>query len=76
MSPPLVVAANRLPIARTADGGWETSPGGLVRALLPIVRESGGAWVGWAGDAGTSVADWARSFLDTLGDVGERRDVS
>ena len=48
---PLVVAANRLPVARTADGGWTTSPGGLVRALLPVVQESGGSWVGWSGSA-------------------------
>jgi alpha,alpha-trehalose-phosphate synthase [UDP-forming] len=51
---PLVVAANRLPVARTADGGWTTSPGGLVRALLPIVQESRGSWVGWSGAAGGS----------------------
>ncbi len=54
MSRPLVVAANRLPVARRADGSWKTSPGGLVRALLPIVQESNGTWVGWAGDAGGS----------------------
>ena len=47
---PLVVAANRLPIARTDDEQWITSPGGLVRALLPIVQESGGSWVGWTGE--------------------------
>ena len=49
---PLVVAANRLPVAKTADGEWTTSPGGLVRALLPIVQESKGSWVGWSGAAG------------------------
>ena len=32
---PIVVAANRLPVMRT-DDGWAASPGGLVRALLPI----------------------------------------
>ncbi len=46
---PLVIAANRLPVTRTPNGDWETSPGGLVRALLPIVQESKGAWVGWTG---------------------------
>lgn len=54
MKRPLVVAANRLPVTRTPDGEWTTSPGGLVRALLPIVQESKGAWVGWAGTAGGS----------------------
>ena len=47
---PIVVAANRLPVMRTDDGGWTASPGGLVRALLPMLRESGGTWVGWTGD--------------------------
>jgi trehalose 6-phosphate synthase len=47
---PIVVAANRLPVARTADG-WSPSPGGLVRALLPLLRASGGTWVGWTGVA-------------------------
>jgi len=45
---PLVIAANRLPVTRTEDG-WAASPGGLVRALLPSVRDSGGKWVGWTG---------------------------
>jgi trehalose 6-phosphate synthase len=47
---PLVIAANRLPVMRDSDGGWTTSPGGLVRALLPTVQESNGAWVGWTGE--------------------------
>jgi alpha,alpha-trehalose-phosphate synthase [UDP-forming] len=47
---PLVIAANRLPVTRAADGEWKTSPGGLVRALLPIVQENHGAWVGWTGE--------------------------
>jgi trehalose 6-phosphate synthase len=45
---PLVIAANRLPVTRTADG-WAPSPGGLVRALVPLVRERHGTWVGWTG---------------------------
>ncbi len=45
---PLVIAANRLPVTRT-DDGWEASPGGLVRALFPLLRESGGTWIGWTG---------------------------
>ncbi|WP_228281632.1 alpha,alpha-trehalose-phosphate synthase (UDP-forming) [Brevibacterium pigmentatum] len=42
-----VVVANRLPVDRI-DGAWETSPGGLVSAVAPVVREQAGAWVGWA----------------------------
>ena len=47
----LVVVANRLPVDRDEDGGWRTSPGGLVTALLPVVRRTHGAWVGWPGRA-------------------------
>ncbi len=47
---PIVVAANRLPVMRT-DDGWTTSPGGLVRALLPMLRDTGGNWVGWIGNS-------------------------
>lgn len=49
-SRPLVIAANRLPVAKRSDGGWQTSPGGLVRALLPTVQASKGCWVGWTGE--------------------------
>ena len=45
---PIVVAANRLPVMRSPDG-WTASPGGLVRALLPMLRDTGGTWVGWTG---------------------------
>ena len=50
---PLVVAAHRLPVTRDgATGKWSTSPGGLVAALAPVLRERGGVWVGWDGGAG------------------------
>jgi len=44
-----VVLANRLPVHRTGDG-WEVSPGGLVTALSPVLRESNGVWIGWGGE--------------------------
>ena len=51
----LVIVANRLPVRRSSarDGSdiWTTSPGGLVTALAPIVRERRGAWIGWPGSA-------------------------
>ncbi|MGA7097841.1 MAG: trehalose-6-phosphate synthase, partial [Acidimicrobiia bacterium] len=51
----LVVAANRLPVSRDEETGeWETSPGGLVSALAPVLRDRGGVWVGWNGSAGGS----------------------
>ena len=49
----IVVVANRLPLDRvTAPDGtlsWRPSPGGLVSAMEPVVRELGCVWVGWAG---------------------------
>lgn len=49
---PIVIAANRLPVMRdeSTETGWTPSPGGLVRALLPMLRASGGTWVGWTGN--------------------------
>jgi trehalose 6-phosphate synthase len=49
----LVVVANRLPVDETvlADGTieWRRSPGGLVSALHPVLRDRHGTWIGWAG---------------------------
>ena len=52
-----VVVANRLPVDRvgTAQDGspqYETSPGGLVTALAPVMTARHGAWVGWPGAPG------------------------
>jgi len=41
----LTVVANRVPIRQT-DDGWETSVGGLTTALLPVLENQGGTWVG------------------------------
>ncbi len=51
----LVVVANRLPVHRVTTGErdqamWETSPGGLVSALVPTLLGRKVAWVGWTGD--------------------------
>jgi trehalose 6-phosphate synthase len=49
----LIVASNRLPVAlaQDANGKWRYQPGsgGLVSALLPILRHRGGVWIGWPG---------------------------
>jgi alpha,alpha-trehalose-phosphate synthase [UDP-forming] len=51
-----VVGACRLPVdlvqGPEGDAEWRPSPGGLVSALEPVMREAGGAWVGWSGAAG------------------------
>ncbi|HWT33574.1 MAG TPA: trehalose-6-phosphate synthase [Microbacterium sp.] len=44
-----VIVANRLPVDRGEDGGWRTSPGGLVTAMEQVMRDVDGAWVGWPG---------------------------
>ncbi len=50
----LVVVSNRLPISFQIDGdkvSVQPSSGGLVTALVPILRRSGGLWIGWDGGA-------------------------
>ena len=52
----LVVVSNRLPFTFRQDerGAWHAEPGGggLVTALLPVLRHRGGMWIGWTGAAG------------------------
>jgi alpha,alpha-trehalose-phosphate synthase [UDP-forming]/trehalose-phosphatase len=45
--PRLLVVSNRLPAAPTADRKREV--GGLVSALLPVLAETCGIWLGWSG---------------------------
>lgn len=46
----LVVVANRLPVRLDeSTDSWETSPGGLVSALAPVLRQRQGTWIGWPG---------------------------
>ncbi|MFB3815679.1 MAG: trehalose-6-phosphate synthase [Terriglobales bacterium] len=53
MTPPrLIVVSNRLPFTLQAGAGGisaRPSSGGLVTALTPILRQTGGCWVGWTG---------------------------
>ncbi len=65
MSTQIVVAANRLPV-RQVDGCWETSPGGLVRALVPILEARGGAWVGWPGIADTPLEPFEHDGISQI----------
>ena len=48
----LIVVSNRLPyvLKRKPDGwGLTAGSGGLVTALLPVLRDRGGLWIGWPG---------------------------
>lgn len=62
-----VVVANRLAVDRVTDDDgnqtWQTSPGGLVTALEPVLRQHGGAWVGWAGQPDDEVEPFEHEGL-------------
>lgn len=51
----LIVVSNRLPLVfkKNGEGHWhaETGSGGLVSALVPVLRNRGGTWIGWPGTA-------------------------
>ena len=50
----LIVVSNRLPFTlRRAGEGWRTerSSGGLASALDPVLKRTGGLWLGWPGDS-------------------------
>ncbi len=63
-----LVVANRLPIdmEQHPDGTstWKRSPGGLVTALEPILRQRRGAWIGWPGVAGATGADEVKPIVE------------
>ena len=67
----LVIVASRLPVDRTenSDGeaSWRPSPGGLVTALEPVMRSSGGVWIGWSGDAGPAPGPFTAGGLHLVG---------
>ena len=66
-----VVVASRLPVDRTegpdGEADWRPSPGGLVSALEPVMREAGGVWIGWSGDAGPAPGPFTANGLDLVG---------
>lgn len=54
MPRPLIVVSNRLPFRAVREGrtmALARSPGGLVSAVEPALRSSGGTWIGWSGIA-------------------------
>ena len=58
------MAAHRLPVAWDEKSGkWKTSPGGLVPALAPVLRENGGVWVGWNGGPGGDTKSFSASGI-------------
>ena len=61
----IIVIANRLPVARK-DGDWVTSPGGLVRALEPVLQRVNGSWVGWSGDTDSELQPFAHDGIEQI----------
>ena len=66
-----MVVASRLPVDRSdgpdGEAEWRPSPGGLVSALEPVMRESAGVWIGWSGDAGPAPGPFTVNDLDLVG---------
>jgi trehalose 6-phosphate synthase len=66
----LIVVSNRLPFVVTRDGEskWQVQPGsgGLISALVPVLHQRGGTWIGWLG----TDAPASRELDQVLADVG------
>jgi trehalose 6-phosphate synthase len=48
----LILVSNRLPVSVARNNGAveiQQSSGGLVSALLPLLKSTGGCWIGWPG---------------------------
>src|SRR5262245_16945278 len=54
-----------------ADGYWrgKRGSGGLVSALLPLLRHRGGTWIGWPGTSATS-AELNKAIAQSSADAG------
>jgi trehalose 6-phosphate synthase/phosphatase len=69
----LIVVSNRLPFVfcRADDGSWQphAGSGGLITALLPVLRNRGGIWIGWPGidDVSTELGDAAKQASNEAG---------
>lgn len=70
----LVVASNRLPfvLKRIDHREWNVEPGsgGLVSALLPVLRNRGGIWVGWPGTIDEDISELETTFAELTRDAG------
>jgi trehalose 6-phosphate synthase len=66
----LVIVANRLPVDRVVndDGSddWRKSPGGLVTAIEPVMRDNDGAWIGWSGAPGDDLEPFVDDGLSLV----------
>ena len=67
----LIVVSNRLPYVATRDGEdrWKIIPGsgGLISALVPVLQQRGGMWIGWPGATADTL-----ELDDALADISAR----
>ncbi|MFQ5934920.1 MAG: trehalose-6-phosphate synthase [Acidiferrobacterales bacterium] len=72
----LIVVSNRLPfvLSRKKTGEWNVQPGsgGLVNALLPVLRNRGGLWVGWTGAIDGDVGELETALAGLTKNAGYR----
>lgn len=70
----LIVVSNRLPfvLSRIENDDWNIEPGsgGLVNALLPVLRNRGGLWVGWTGTIDVDVTSLESALARLTDDAG------
>jgi len=62
----LVIISNRLPIVLSQQDGKLTvipGSGGLVTALAPVLKNRGGAWIGWPGPVDEGNEDEVREII-------------
>ena len=64
----LIVVSNRLPFSLKRDdaGNWfaQRGAGGLAAAMDPLLRQTGGMWIGWPGDSSDPVDPGRRAVLE------------
>jgi trehalose 6-phosphate synthase len=69
----LVVVSNRLPFVfeRDSAGRWvgKEGAGGLISALLPVLSDRGGVWIGWPGTS-ESGSDLERAVTEASRESG------
>jgi len=66
-----IVVSNRLPVTiYNENGKWMGNPssGGLVKAMNPVLRNRGGAWIGWPGITSRQNISAIREILGPLSD--------
>jgi trehalose 6-phosphate synthase/phosphatase len=70
----LIVVSNRLPLtlSRQESGRWEAKPssGGLVSAMVPVLRRRGGVWIGWPGNTDTYLHEVEPALQDVSESFG------